>query len=109
VQLTAFLDNLLPARASVRIASCGEELESLEAAAVEFLVIPRESRLAHESPGLLDELDRRHRCVARQRYLCIVYDLTHTRAEVRESSGGRKPSAWQRFLSFFRRGRGPES
>jgi hypothetical protein len=108
VQLTAFLDNLLPARASVRIASSGEDLESLEAAAVEFLVIPRGSRLAHESPELLDELDRRHRCVARQRYLCTVYDLTLAHAAERETPGGsRQPGAWQRFLRLFRRGRGP--
>jgi hypothetical protein len=109
-QLAAFLDNLLPEDAKVVVATCGEEgAEALRSANVEFLVIPRETRLATDHPELLAGVEQRHRCIARQRYLCSVYDLTQTPTIRREkANGAEKRGAWRRLLRFFRRSRDSE-
>ena len=105
LQLTAFLDNLLPADASVRVASSPEELHSPEDDGAEFLVIPREARLASDNPELVDDLERRYRCIARQAYLCSVYDLTQARADGREKdAAAQKSGIWRRLLRFLGRG-----
>jgi hypothetical protein len=101
-QLVAFLDNLLPEHAHVRVASSEGELRSVEADGVEFLVLPRESRVVQDSPELLDELERRYRCVARQRYLGTVYDLTRAQRNGREIAPTPQKTPWWRRL--FRRG-----
>lgn len=104
-QLTAFLDNLLPEDATVVVATSGEEgVEALRAEGVEFLVIPPDTRLTSDHPELLAEVEQGHRCIARQRYLCSVYDLTHSAPVRRENfTGAEKRGAWRRLLRFLRR------
>ena len=104
-QLVAFLDNLLPADATVVVATSGEEgAQALRSEGVDFLVVPRETRLATDDPELLAEVEQRHRCIARQRYLCSVYDLTHSAPVRRENfTATEKRGAWRRLLRFFRR------
>jgi hypothetical protein len=104
-QLNSFLDNLLPLDATVVVATSAEEgVSALRGDGVEFLVIPADSRLPSDHPELLAEAERRHQCVARQRYLCTVYDLTHSPTVRREkSTGAEKKGAWRRLLRFFRR------
>ena len=104
VQLTAFLDNLLPEHASVRVASSPEELPP-EDGGVEFLVIPREARLTSDNPELVDDLDRRYRCIARQAHLGSVSDLTQASAHGRETQAPvQKDGIWRRLLRFLGRG-----
>ena len=70
-QLTAFLDNLLPLDATVVVATSPEEgVEALRGEGVEFLVIPRDAALIRDHPEFLGDVEQRHRCIARQRYLC---------------------------------------
>jgi hypothetical protein len=104
-QLTAFLDNLLPEDATVVVATSGREgAEALRSKDVEFLVIPPDTRLATDDPEFLAEVEQRHRCIARQRYLCSVYDLTHSAPVRRENlTATEKRGAWRRLLRFFRR------
>jgi hypothetical protein len=104
-QLTAFLDNLLPVDATVVVATSGEAgVEALRGEGVEFLVIPPGTGLTNDYPELLAEVEQRHRCIARQRYLCSVYDLTHSAPVRRENfTGTEKTGAWRRLLRFFRR------
>jgi hypothetical protein len=104
-QLTAFLDNLLPEDATVVVATSGEEgAQALRGEGVDFLVVPREALLATDHPEFLAEVEQRHRCIARQRYLCSVYDLTHSAPVRRENvTGTEKRGAWRRLLRFFGR------
>jgi hypothetical protein len=104
-QLTAFLDNLLPEDATLVVATSAEEgAKALRGGNVEFLVVPRETRLATDYPELLAEVEQRYRCIARQRYLCSVYDLTQSSPVRREkSTGAEKRGAWRRLVRFFRR------
>ncbi len=109
-QLTAFLDNLLPEKATVVVATSREEgLEALRDEGVEFLVVPRETRLVRDHPDFLGDVEQRHRCIARQRYLCSVYDLAHSSPLRREkSAGAQKTGPWRRWLRLFRRRGKPE-
>jgi hypothetical protein len=61
--------------------------------------------VVHDDSQLVEQLERRYRCVARQRYLGTVYDLTHARHNGRESPpASQKTSWWRRLLSPFRGG-----
>jgi hypothetical protein len=105
-QLTAFLDHLLPEDATVVVATSSREgAEALRRKDVDFLVVPRETLLATDDTEFLAEVERRHRCIARQRYLCSVYELTHSAPARRENfTATEKRGAWRRLLRFFRRG-----
>jgi hypothetical protein len=119
-QLSAFLDNLLPRDATVAVAGHdggtveladrevrgfqAGELETLFQAGVEFLVIPREARLIRDHPDLLGEVEERHRCIARQRYLCSVYELAQVAPGRREKDpGAQNKVPWWARLPFLRR------
>ncbi len=83
-----------------------DQLEGLRARGLTFLVVPRGTPWLDDYPGFIERLEQRHRCVARQRYLCSVYDLTesrqvHTGPRVREHS-----SSWRRRLHARAGGRG---
>jgi hypothetical protein len=124
-QLSAFLDNLLPRNATVAVAGAGEgtvalpdreirsirpgDLGALRADGAEFLVIPREAWLAGDDPALLEEINRRHRCIARQSHLCAVYELAQAPGEQRENPAGTEnPVRWRDRLPFFRGRNGAE-
>ena len=86
MQLTAFLDNLLPGACECAGGGLAGGAASRRDGGAEFLVIPREARLTRDNPELVDDLERRYRCIARQAYLCSVYDLTQARANGREKA-----------------------
>lgn len=52
-----------------------DQLEGLRGQGQAFLVIPRDTRWFEHYPGFVAAVEQRYRCVARQRYLCTVYDL----------------------------------
>jgi hypothetical protein len=56
-----------------------DQLEGLRAQGMTFLVVPRETPWLDHYPGFTEQVGQRHRCVARRRYLCSVYDLTGSR------------------------------
>jgi hypothetical protein len=68
-----------------------DQLEELRTGGLEFLVIPRQSPWLGHYPDFLERVERRYRCVARQRYLCSVYDLT-----IMREPRGQAPSSTDR-------------
>jgi hypothetical protein len=77
-----------------------DELEGLRGQGLEYLVIPRETPWVSHYPGFVEQVERHHRCVARQRYLCSVYDLTDSRGG---AGTRRRPSRWRRWLRALTR------
>jgi hypothetical protein len=78
-----------------------DQLEGLRARGLEFLVVPRQSPWLSHYPDFLEHVERRYRCVARQRYLCSIYDLTIARAPRRQAppsaDGGAPRRRWLRL------------
>lgn len=104
LQLRAFLDNLLPEHAKVLVASSGADLEGRREQGVEFLVVPTGAPVAWDHPELVEQIERGHRCIARQRYLCSVYDLAHPATAGRESPPPAQKTGGRSWLRRWRRG-----
>ena len=76
-----------------------DQLEELRARGLEFLVVPRQSPWLGHYPDFLGQIEQRYRCVARQRYLCSVYDLTIMREpRARAASSSNAAAPWRRWL-----------
>ena len=73
-----------------------DQLEELRRRGLEFLVVPRETPWLAHYPEFLDRVEQRYRCVARQRYLCTVYDLNEAPAGRREPAPGDEPAPRRR-------------
>jgi hypothetical protein len=84
-----------------------DQLEGLRARGLEFLVVPRETPWLSNYPEFIGSVEQRYRCVARQRYICAVYDLTDSRPIVRATSPSDGPGPWRRW--FRARSRAGES
>lgn len=74
-----------------------DQLEDLRGRGLTFLVVPREAPWLNHYPDFIEQVEQRYRCVARQRYLCSVYDLTGAR-HVRAETAGEKKSPWRRWF-----------
>jgi hypothetical protein len=74
-----------------------EQLQGLRRRGLEFLVVPRETPWLAHYPEFLDQVEQRYRCVARQRYLCTVYDLNEAPAR-REPAPGDEPAQRRRWF-----------
>jgi hypothetical protein len=70
------------------------QLEDLRNSGLEFLVVPRETPWVAHYPEFLDQVEQRYRCVARQRYLCTVYDLN----ESPRARGDTETGPWRRWF-----------
>jgi hypothetical protein len=75
-----------------------DQLEILRGRGLEFLVVPRETPWLAHHPEFLDQVEERYRCVARQRYLCTVYDLNEAPPERRAPAPGDEPAPRRRWL-----------
>ncbi len=88
-QLTSFLDNLLPENANVAVVHT-DHVDALYEEGVEFLVVPHGTLVTDELP---------YTCIARQRHLGSVYDLTQSPMVRREKpAGAQKTPWWRRWL-----------
>ena len=74
------------------------QLEDLRRRGLEFLVIPRETPWLAHYPEFLDQVEERYRCVARQRYLCTVYDLNEAPPVPREPAPGDEDAPRRRWF-----------
>ena len=93
-----------PANSDIAI----DQLEGLRSRGLEFLVVPRETPWLSNYPDFIGQVEQRYRCVARQRYLCTVFDLSGAQpvaTGASESSDERSP--WRRW--FGARDRAGES
>ena len=75
-----------------------DQLEGLRARGLEFLVIPRETPWLTHYPDFVEQVEERYRCVARQRYVCTVFDLTLTETGTAESAPSETASPWRRWF-----------
>jgi len=79
-----------------------DQLEGLRARGLDFLVIPRETPWLSHYPEFVGQVERRYRCVGRQKYLCTVYDLADSRPIERKQrevpSEASEKSPWRRWL-----------
>ena len=75
-----------------------DQLEGLRGRGLMFLVVPREAPWLNHYPGFIEQVERRYRCVARQRYLCSVYDLTDSRHVRTQDAAGEERSPWRRWF-----------
>ena len=73
------------------------QLEDLRSSGLEFLVVPRETPWVAHYPEFLDQVEQRYRCVARQRYLCTVYDLNES-PHVRRDGESEQIGPWRRWF-----------
>ena len=104
-QLTTFLDNLLPENAAVSVVRSltaddthADRVASLRAEGVGFLVFPHGAGSTEGHAEFLGFVAQRHACIAHQRYLCSVYDLTQSTVARRE-----KPAVAEKTQSEPRR------
>ena len=75
-----------------------DQLEGLRGRGMMFLVVPRETPWLNHYPDFIEQVEQRYRCVARQRYLCSVYDLGDARGVPVERPAGEQKSPWRRWL-----------
>ena len=75
-----------------------DQLESLRTRGLAFLVVPREAPWIGQYPDFIEQVERRYRCVARQRYLCSVYDLTEPRQAAADPAVRETASPWRRWF-----------
>ena len=86
-----------------------DQLEGLRARGLAFLVVPRATPWLSHYPEFQEKVERRFRCIARQRYLCSVYDLSNSREPRRRvSAGGDDVGPWRRWLRARRMPQEPE-
>ncbi len=64
------------------------QLDDLRRRGLEFLVVPRETPWLAHHPEFMDQVEQRYLCVARQRYLCTVYDLNESPHARRKAAPG---------------------
>ena len=75
-----------------------DQLEALRSRGLAFLVVPREAPWTGQYPDFIERVERRYRCVARQRYLCSVYDLTEPRQAGADPVVREARSPWRRWF-----------
>jgi hypothetical protein len=85
-----------------------DQLARLRGQGLEFLVIPRETPWLTHYPGFVERVEERHRCVARQRYLCSVYDLTDSHDGAAALATRGRSGRWRRWLRALVRAVRPE-
>lgn len=84
-----------------------DQLEGLRGRGLMFIVIPREAPWLDHYPDFIEQVEQRYRCVARQRYLCSVYDLTDSRVVRANPTVREEQGPWRRW--FRGRSRAGES
>lgn len=81
-------------------ASALEELDDIAAEGVQFLVVPHSTpSWLDDHPGFMSDLERRHRAVASQQYVCTVFALRPPPAEdqpPRAAAAARLKPWWRR-------------
>lgn len=75
-----------------------DHLRGLRGRGLMFLVVPRETPWINHYPDFIEQVERRYRCVARQRYLCSVYDLTDLRQVQADQTNREGKSPWRRWF-----------
>ena len=83
-----------------------DQLEDLRARGLAFLVVPREAPWLDHYPGFTEQVEQRHRCVARRRFLCSVYDLAGSRQVHADPPSGEHGRPWRLRLRSRAGGRG---